>query len=303
MSIPGNENGWKWRNSLWLIWCFLFGLNWIPFFWIGARAKKIKWSLFGCLYLVSCLVLPIFFANFENILSDISIGSMLIAWPVSVVHAFLSRNEYLIRRKMIVDNEKSLDSVYQLKIQDEYTVNNIDFHNTESPIIACKKAVEYYLHTNESTPYFRERLGLISNRLDVFYTSGLNIQDVISARFGSGGISYDKFAAPVLALQDHLYYMVTRLVSQMRIFSEEDYSRRIDEFTQANRLQEAQDYKNLEQEYKDCSEKTLEAIDKSILKLDMLILEISKLDKTELDNASHIMQELDKTIKDTQYYK
>jgi len=178
--------------------------------------------------------------------------------------------------------------------------------NPAAPLAAlnnCKSAIEGYLRENQSTPFFREKLKGVAERLNTFGSRCETIRNIIIERFGSAGLSYGKFAAPVTALQEHLITLASNLVSRMRVFNEEEYGRRIEEFTKTNRIKEATDYKEIEQEYKDYAEKTIAAYDSAILKLDKLALEISKLRESDVDKAMHIMHDLDAAIKDTQLYK
>jgi len=97
--------------------------NWVAFFWIGARAKQRKWILFGCMYLVLCFVLPLVGVTDgvkDTVLEDTFIYIYMAAWVASVVHAFLSRKEYLIRREAIVANQEAVNYAYRQRIQQQH---------------------------------------------------------------------------------------------------------------------------------------------------------------------------------------
>ena len=166
----------------------------------------------------------------------------------------------------------------------------------------CSAAIKNYLREHQSTAFFREKLNAILKLLNAFGSRRDTIQDVIKERFGSG-LSYSKFAAPVMALEEHLIDQVNNLVSRMRIFNEEEYRRKITEFTTKNRIEEAAEYKEIEQEYKDYTEQIITAFDSAALKLDKLTLEMSKLRESDVDKAMSIMNDLDSAIKETQLYK
>ena len=122
MSVTNKGNGWEARNSLWLIWIFVMLFNWIAFFWIGGRTKQRKWVLFGCLYLVLCFVVPFIAVEVfkdNEIMENIFFGTFFIAWITSIIHAFLSRKEYLIRREAIVANQEAENYAYRQKIQQQ----------------------------------------------------------------------------------------------------------------------------------------------------------------------------------------
>jgi hypothetical protein len=167
---------------------------------------------------------------------------------------------------------------------------------------ACKAGIADYLRENKSTSFFREKLNAVVQRIDTFSSRCDKIKDVITRRFGSAGLSYGKFLAPVAALQEYLTNLTNSFISRMKVFNEEEYSSRIDEFTKSNRG-EAAGYREIEQEYKDYAEKTLAAFDDAILKIDRLTLEISKLSESDIEKAMNIMHDLDDVIKDTQFYK
>ena len=42
---------WEWLHSLWIAWTLPLGFtSWIAFFYIGWRARRAKWLLWGLLY-------------------------------------------------------------------------------------------------------------------------------------------------------------------------------------------------------------------------------------------------------------
>ena len=168
---------------------------------------------------------------------------------------------------------------------------------------SCKAAIEDYLREGNSTPYFREKLAVISKRLEAFEKRRDNIKDVIVERFGPAGLSYGKFSAPVAALQDYLVGLVTSLIARLRVFNAAEYDDRISELTQAKQDSVAGEYRALEQEYKDYTDQTLHAFDDATLKLDRLTLEISKLSEADVEKAMTIMHDLDTVIEDTKFYK
>jgi len=115
MSITNKGKAWELRNSLWLLWSASFFFAFIPFFWIGVRAKQRKWILFGCLYLVLCFALPM--ASVEETLVNAAVGDIGIFASlgfiiVAIVHAFLARREYLILRAAIIDEREAGATLY-----------------------------------------------------------------------------------------------------------------------------------------------------------------------------------------------
>ncbi len=133
MSLTSRGKGWEARNSLWLIWVFVILFNWIAFFWIGGRTKQLKWILFGVLYLMLCFVMPFVAVeafDSNNLVLNILMTIYFIAWIVSIIHAFLSRREYLIRREAIVANQEAATAAYRQNIQAGY----IQQGNFQQPI-------------------------------------------------------------------------------------------------------------------------------------------------------------------------
>jgi len=167
----------------------------------------------------------------------------------------------------------------------------------------CKNDIKDYLRQNQSTPFFREKLTAVSKRIDTFSEKCDNIKKVIIECFGSTSLSFAKFFAPVVELQEHLINQVNSLVLKMKVFNEEEYRRKINTLAVSKQQSEAEEYKAIEQEYKDFADKTLAAFDDSVLKLDKLALEISKLGEADGEKAMAIMHELDTVIEDTQFYK
>lgn len=178
-----------------------------------------------------------------------------------------------------------------------------DPNDVSAMLNACKAGIGDYLRENKSTPFFRDKLSSISERIDTFSSRCDKIEAVIIGRFGFAGLSRGKFLAPVKALQEYLAGLASNLISRMNVFSEEEYSVRIAEFTKANRSADLREYEEVEREYKDYAENTLVAFDGAILKLDRLTLEVSKLSETETEKALNIMHDLDDLVKETRFYK
>ena len=167
-------------------------------------------------------------------------------------------------------------SSWATKKESAILIGGADPLTAKNALNTCKENIAAYLRENSSTPFFRTKLSAVAERLNTFGLRCDKIRDAIIERFGSAGLSYSKFAAPVEDLRDYLVNLTNRLISRMWGFDEEEYSSRISEFTETNRQKEAKDYQEVEQEYKDYAEKTLAALDDAVLKLDRLALEISK---------------------------
>jgi len=171
-----------------------------------------------------------------------------------------------------------------------------------TPAGRCVQAVLDYLRQNESTPFFREKLNAIAEKLALFAKRSGIAREIIIERFGPEGLTYSKFTAPVAALEEHSVGMVNHLLSKMQLFDEEDCKRRIQELIRADRYAEMREYMALEANYKDFAEKALSALEDALLRLDKLIYEMTKLDEAGMDQATSVLDGIDELIRDTPRY-
>ena len=103
--------GRSWENwhSLWIGWAlFSFGLfGWVSFLYAGARARKRPWLLWAAAYAFPWIPLLISGDDRPGFDSfDASMILILCVWPVSSIHAFRIRREYLRRIAERVIREK-----------------------------------------------------------------------------------------------------------------------------------------------------------------------------------------------------
>ena len=81
-----------WRHSLWIAWTFTFGLlNWLPFFYIGSRARRVEWIGAGFLYLLPLLLV---IASIGTSWFQPALLLYVFLAAVSILHAFLARPLY-----------------------------------------------------------------------------------------------------------------------------------------------------------------------------------------------------------------
>jgi hypothetical protein len=104
LNYLNRSKGWIATNSLWLIPVFICGLNFTAFLFTGARAKHKGWIVAGWVYCALCPVLIMLGMEFgrETWYTD-SVAVGMISWFVSIIHAFIIREEYLRRRVAIED--------------------------------------------------------------------------------------------------------------------------------------------------------------------------------------------------------
>ncbi len=83
---------WWWRHSLWVIWTFTFGLlNWVAFFYIGVRARRLAWILAGALYLLPTMLTV---ASIGTWWLRVALPTQLLVAGVSTLHALIARPMY-----------------------------------------------------------------------------------------------------------------------------------------------------------------------------------------------------------------
>ena|GEM_PF-1717199 len=109
------DNAWRTQNSLWMVWVFIPLCNFLAFLWIGARAKTKKWVFFAVLYFaVNTGLLMWFFRGDANWMSlAFALGKLgivvlgLAVYIYGIVHAFITRSEYLRRYAAVLDANES----------------------------------------------------------------------------------------------------------------------------------------------------------------------------------------------------
>jgi DNA uptake protein ComE-like DNA-binding protein len=99
---------WKLLNSLWVLWAFVPMFNWVGFFHIGRKAKYRRWIIFGFIYLVLTLVLPMISVSITSTtISNVILSIACISWLCSIGHSFISLGKYLKKRSAILDSQDS----------------------------------------------------------------------------------------------------------------------------------------------------------------------------------------------------
>ncbi len=95
VSLTSMGRGWEWRHSLWILWTLTFGFfSWIAFLYIAFRARRGRWVLWSLVYFAIFLA---FAVTSNSWVSDYTVGVMIVAGGISVVHAFAVREDYLVR--------------------------------------------------------------------------------------------------------------------------------------------------------------------------------------------------------------
>src|SRR5215212_5139866 len=73
-------------------------LSWVAFIYIGLRVRRIRWILWGLLYSMVFIAVAITSrtAGPGSDTANATVALMIVVGIVSVVHAFLVRNDYLV---------------------------------------------------------------------------------------------------------------------------------------------------------------------------------------------------------------
>ena len=96
VSVTSRGRRWELLHSLWIGWTFTLGiLSWIAFVYIGLRVRRTRWILWGLVYLAVFIVFAV--TSPESEIGQASTGLMIVFGIVSIVHAFMVRNDYLVR--------------------------------------------------------------------------------------------------------------------------------------------------------------------------------------------------------------
>jgi hypothetical protein len=91
-ALARRQRTWWWRHSLWLFWTFTLGfLNWLAFFYIGVKARRIEWIVSGFAYLIP-VILTVGFLGTSFFWLFFAI--QLAVSAISVLHALLVRPQY-----------------------------------------------------------------------------------------------------------------------------------------------------------------------------------------------------------------
>lgn len=139
MSVTNRGTGWEMRNSLWLVWPLVFHLAFISFFWIGIRAKKTSWIIWGVAYLIVwivCFAYLLFLGTkmavdvltetapaggSDNLIFLLGLA-LIFGWIIPFIQLIVLRREYLVRRdalltKQAYDEVRYRNEVIQASMQ------------------------------------------------------------------------------------------------------------------------------------------------------------------------------------------
>jgi hypothetical protein len=108
---------WELLHSLWIGWTFTLGFfSWVAFLYIGVRARKIRWVLWGLIYLIPFVYelaarasTKFWPSTWDYSWQGTAITvSYFVIGAVSVYHAFRVRKEYLVRLDSLLEGGKAV---------------------------------------------------------------------------------------------------------------------------------------------------------------------------------------------------
>lgn len=134
MALTSKGAAWEWLQSWYIILTFPFIVfSWAAFFYAGLRAGKTKWYLAGAVYLAGLVGLFYLTDQYPDEATrpdwfDGVIWGAIALWPVSIVHAFLIRKEFILNLDARLSHVVRSDDRMKSEIQASYGLagNRID---------------------------------------------------------------------------------------------------------------------------------------------------------------------------------
>ena len=130
-----SRRSWELLHSLWIILTFTYFTNWLAFIYVGLRTRNRRWSLYGIIYTLPFIISQFVVSSYadsavtagkeviiSNPATDIMGYILMIAWGISIIHAFYIRKEYLLRLESLdqIHNAEKLHFQRRLKeMEDE----------------------------------------------------------------------------------------------------------------------------------------------------------------------------------------
>ena len=88
MSVTAKGKRWETLHSLWIGWTFTLFLGWLAFVYIGLRARRPRWALWGLVYLFPLVLPSIIGINYTELSQWHWTETLaLLVWVASIIHA------------------------------------------------------------------------------------------------------------------------------------------------------------------------------------------------------------------------
>jgi hypothetical protein len=146
VSITTRGRRWELKHSIWIIWTFTLLFNWIAFIYIGFRVRRVRWILWGLMYFMPFLALAAASntAGPGSLPARVTVPLMIVVGIASIVHAFLVRDDYLVRLENRMQEatetgarrRRRLEAQYRLEIGESPQSGSSEqpTPSTESPV-------------------------------------------------------------------------------------------------------------------------------------------------------------------------
>jgi hypothetical protein len=132
VSLTSMGRRWELLHSLWMAWTLTFGLlSWVAFLYIGFRTRRIRWLVWGAVYLAAFAVYMSAKPGSETQL--VLTGLMVVIGVVSVVHAFAIRGDYLARLENRMREVADTDERARRRLEPELKTRTESPSSVEGP--------------------------------------------------------------------------------------------------------------------------------------------------------------------------
>jgi len=131
MSVTDRGRSWEIKNSLWILFSFIFLINGIGMVIMGNRVRVKKWRNFGLLYTalgwISILVSP-----YLPIIDTLCMLTFFLSYLACIIHSFSIRSEYLLRLDILDKQKQRQLNSLRHKVAAEYGIQEHEVEN-EAP--------------------------------------------------------------------------------------------------------------------------------------------------------------------------
>jgi hypothetical protein len=103
----------------------------VAFIYIWLRVRRIRWILWGTVYFAIIMVFAIL--PFESKYAETSVGLMVVAGFISIVHAFLVRDDYLVRLENRMHKAAEEEAGTRSRLEEEYRSRRGEPPSRQSP--------------------------------------------------------------------------------------------------------------------------------------------------------------------------
>lgn len=176
----------------------------------------------------------------------------------------------------------------------------------QTSLIKTKDDYIAALRQHKHKEAFEPAIDVVITQIERFEKKKETIFDILIQRFNIEELSYKKFQAIVLEVENIFFVVIKSILNRLNAFDENDYSNIKNQHSKMDFSKEfINDKIQVYNEYISFVKNAAEDNEQIILKLDKLLFEISKLESIEdgeIENMEGI-KEIDELIKQTKFYK